>query len=99
MNLLYIGAKLRGCVLWHFPSTENRLIPQFIKYTRRALSGHSFDLIYVREEEKYKLKSRMKMTPPEEFEKRALIEKPPFMPKEWWQGNRYFNHFFNSLRL
>ena len=33
------------------------------------------------------------------IEKRIFTKRPSFMPNHWWQGNRFLNHFFNSLSL
>ena len=32
-------------------------------------------------------------------EKRVLTKKPSSLPKNWWQENRFFTYFFNSLSL
>ncbi|MBG08984.1 MAG: hypothetical protein CME68_09515 [Halobacteriovoraceae bacterium] len=32
-------------------------------------------------------------------EKRVFTKKPTSIPKNWWEENRFFNHFFNSLSL
>ena len=42
-------------------------------------------------------KAKMGMMPPHEL--RVFEKKPTFMPKNWWQENSFFNHFFNSLSL